>query len=446
MKDKLNKHPCLLAFFSVLLIIVAFMGSTVVAGIRDRSSKIDLMPDPQNYIRLPNVDRSSNFLRPEIRTKAFVNSLVSGTTNPGQTGRNLYNTPAAGEAWLANDEGNLMYKGEIQLAIAGKTVVIDSVTDLTALTGETSASGNSIFWMDWGNHYIVDPYSIAFSGGTNNPIAGTTTISISGISGIMRSVLEKDDQKTITLEIAQTGATGWAHLRSGTTPVTVWAPLNSGATTYNATDGGVTGINAGDSGVTHQSLNVTSNVNGSELVNTITNVADGGKDSEVQRMGEWKTWKADYLAGVSVIPVKKYIIPRSPVVRPTFTDAAGYTIDHTAGKVWEIDLSVGQSSVGDGAHTAVGKQSSGITVSVPTTITAAMDGQPMTFIVTLPKGTAGTTNMVLWAGATATSGVSIENSTGVTNDALDADAEGDSITLIPSFTRQIYFYQGSRIQ
>jgi len=134
------------------------------------------------------------------------------------------------------------------------------------------------------------------------------------------------------------------------------------------------------------------------------------------------------------------------IVSPTFTAAAGYTIVFSAGNIWGIDLSVGSSNIGDGTDAVIGLESSGVTVALPTTITTAMDGKPMTFIITLPKGTAGTTNMVLWAGATATSGVSIENSTGVTNDALDADAEGDSITLIPSYSKQIYFYQGSRIQ
>ncbi|KKL81443.1 hypothetical protein LCGC14_1994730, partial [marine sediment metagenome] len=303
MRNKLNKHPCWVAMVTALLIFTAFIGSTVIAGISDRSSKIDLVKDPHNYIRMPNIGKPSRFLRPDVRTRPFdaAQALVSGTTNPGQTGRNQYNTPASEEAWLGNDEGNLMYKGEVQLAIAGRTVIIDSVKDLTTLGGETSASGNSIFFMDWGNHYIVDLWSIAFSGGTDSPVAGTTSFPESGISGIFRSVLQKDDQKTITVEIAQTGNTGFVHLLAGATVFTVWAPLNSGATTYNGDPGaGVTNINNGDSGVTHQTMMISPN--------QITNVTDGGVDLSVRFLGDKKTWKAQYLAGVSVIPVEETIV------------------------------------------------------------------------------------------------------------------------------------------
>lgn len=325
MRKKINRHPYLMAVFSVILIIAAFIGSTVIAGIEDRGSLIDLKPDPDNYIRLPNVGEPSDFLRPDPRVEAFVNSLVAGTTNPGQTGRNLYNTPADGETWLANDEGNLMYKGEVQLAVAGRTVVIDSVDDLTFLSSTTSPagpgpnyssdSGASFFWLDWGNHYIVDPYSIAFSGGTNNPIAGTTDVGISGISAIFRSVLEKDDQKTITIEIAQTGTTGWGHLRSGTTPITVWAPLNSAVTSYDGNAGnmisGVT-VASGDSGVTHQVMQITNTTitaAGTVWTESLTTQATGGSDTDLQRLGDKKTWRAHYNSGISVVPVEKTLVP-----------------------------------------------------------------------------------------------------------------------------------------
>ncbi|HDY88059.1 MAG TPA: hypothetical protein ENH82_08110 [bacterium] len=298
MRNKLNKHPCLLVLFTILFIVGAFIGSNVVAGIQDRSSKVDLVPDPNNYIRLPNINKPSNFLRPDPRVKVDPITLLSGNTPIGQTGRGIFNVPPTGEIWLGNDEGNL--------AIAGKTVLIDDIDDLTFLSG---GSGSSIFFMDWGNHYIIDFYSIQFSGGTENPIAGTTTVRLSGISGVFRSVLKKDDQKTITVEIAQTIPGGDTLLRSGDSIFQVWAPLNSGATIYGGTTGsGVTAITQGDSGTTTQTLNITQSENGAVVVDSITTVAAGGFDAEVQVLGDSKTWKANYLAGVSVTPIKKSII------------------------------------------------------------------------------------------------------------------------------------------
>ena len=312
-------------------------------------------------------------------------------------------------------------------------------------------SGASFFWADWGRHYIIDPYSIARSGGTINPIAGTTNINISGISAYLRSVLAKDDQKTVTFEIAQVGVTGWAHLRSGTTPVSIWAPLNSGATSYDGNGGnmisGIT-IAEGDSGVTHQTF-----LAGKVLYGNLT----GGADfNNVRKLGDIVTYKAQFNSGISVVPVRKHRAEgndnQGDVVSPSFTSVVGFVIDANDGNIWLIDMSLGSSSAGDCAACLV--TNAGATVILPTVITKNMDGQPMTFIFAAPKGSGGTSDMVLWAGASdgsgvltaATSGVSIENSTGVTNDALDSDAEGDTITLMPSFDKQIYYYQSSRIQ
>jgi len=68
-----------------------------------------------------------------------------------------------------------------------------------------------------------------------------------------------------------------------------------------------------------------------------------------------------------------------------------------------------------------------------------MDGQEMTFF----KTDSGTTNVVFWAGATATSGVSIDTITGVTLSGLDIDAQGDSVTFVADYTSQIYRVKAS---
>ena len=65
----------------------------------------------------------------------------------------------------------------------------------------------------------------------------------------------------------------------------------------------------------------------------------------------------------------------------------------------------------------------------------------MTFI----KTDSGTTNIVFWAGATSTSGVSIETVTGVTASSFDVDAPGDSLTFLPSYSNQIYYIISDRI-
>jgi len=105
------------------------------------------------------------------------------------------------------------------------------------------------------------------------------------------------------------------------------------------------------------------------------------------------------------------------VTSPTWTAAAGFTITPSDGNVWLIDLSVNSTSAADGDILYVmGGDVTGTTVSLPTTITEAMDGQPMTFIVA-NSVESGTSLMVLYAGAGlgSTSGVSILHVTGVTN-------------------------------
>lgn len=356
MRNKLNKHPCLVALFTAIFIVGAFIGSSVIAGVQDRSSDIDLMPAHDNYIRLPDVEEPSEFIPETIRTPARGTTYFP-TGDLGQLGRTQTREPPDDETWLANDEGNLMYKGEVQYAVAGRTVLINSVRDLTFLEGDTT--GASVFWMDWGNHYIVDFYAIGRSGGTDEPISGTTWVRISGVSGIFRSVLEKDDQKTVTVEIAQTGETGYVLLQSGNSIFQAWAPLNSGCTTYVGPggDSGATVVREGDSGVTHQTLMVTEDTNGVVPTNTVTNVTDGGFDSEVQKLGDWKIWKAQYLAGVSVVPTRKHIVSEDAVtagnvvyidsvddltqweVSTTGEDISGQShFQMEAGKVYLVDL------------------------------------------------------------------------------------------------------------
>jgi len=185
--------------------------------------------------------------------------------------------------------------------------------------------------------------------------------------------------------------------------------------------------------------------------------ADSGRESKMLpplqvelKSGETWAFRVKNSSGTVIYGVDSDGKPELAIVpmdnvSPTYTSAAGFTITAADGNIFEIDCDRAPSTdtdVGDGASTAVGKQTSGVTVTLPTIITTAMDGQLMTFI----KTDTATTGVVLWAGATATSGVSIENATGVTNDALIMDAQGDTITLIPSYTEQIYFIQGSRIQ
>ena len=135
---------------------------------------------------------------------------------------------------------------------------------------------------------------------------------------------------------------------------------------------------------------------------------------------------------------------KSRVVSASFTTGTGFSITAADGNTWLIDLSLGSSSADDGDILAVhGGSITGATVVLPTTITQAMDGQPMTFVV---SNKSGTSLIVLWAGATATSGVSIESATGITNSVTLPNATGDSIELTPSYANQIYYVTGGRIQ
>lgn len=62
MANRLKRHPYLLAFISVVFIVTAFIGSTVIAGLRDRSSLIELYGDhdlPGNYINMPAITAPS---------------------------------------------------------------------------------------------------------------------------------------------------------------------------------------------------------------------------------------------------------------------------------------------------------------------------------------------------------------------------------------------------
>ena len=128
----------------------------------------------------------------------------------------------------------------------------------------------------------------------------------------------------------------------------------------------------------------------------------------------------------------------SDPVAASFTTAVGFEITASDGNIWFIDASLdGNSNVPDVPGGVLAGGGTGTTVILPTTITAVMDGQAMTFI----KTDTGTTPVVLWAGATSSSGVSIFDASGVTNDEFDIDAQGNNITIVPDFTNQIYWVE-----
>ena len=137
--------------------------------------------------------------------------------------------------------------------------------------------------------------------------------------------------------------------------------------------------------------------------------------------------------------VDAQVINRASIVVSTFaTGVTTYTVTAADGNVWLIDASLVTSSTstdanGFGANIGLYTDAN-VHVLLPTTITEDMDGQPMTFY----KSDSGTTNIVFWAGGTATSGVSIDTTSGVTLSGYDLDAEGDQVTLIADYTNQIY--------
>jgi len=137
----------------------------------------------------------------------------------------------------------------------------------------------------------------------------------------------------------------------------------------------------------------------------------------------------------------KAVTPPDPVAA-TFTTGTGFVVTAADGNVWRVDTSLDTASNSSGKYSTQVLPTTGTTVVLPYPITTAMDGQEMTFI----KVDSAATDMVLWAGGTSTSGVSIGNTSGITNSAHVTDALGDNITLIPSYTDQIYYIKSSYVQ
>lgn len=281
--------------------LTVFVATPAMAGLQDRGSKIDLMPDPDNYIRLPEVGPASSVTKTPVAP--------------------------AGETRLYNDGGGLVYQGGTTEAptIAEEIVLIDHFQDLTFFSGDTS--GNSVFLMEWGKRYIVDPHAIATSGLTI-PLSGTSAIYPAGVfsevTGILPWVGPGDHLKTVSVEMAQLGVTGWIGWgNGGVTPVTVWAPVNSAATTYEGNDSAATGFGGSGasptfiSGATHQTLLVTYTLNGLTstyqvgdvpgVISGATAIVSGASDYELDRLGEWKRWRAYHGSGISIVPVEKNV-------------------------------------------------------------------------------------------------------------------------------------------
>ena len=128
----------------------------------------------------------------------------------------------------------------------------------------------------------------------------------------------------------------------------------------------------------------------------------------------------------------------SDPVAASYTTGTGFSITASDGNIWYIDTNLaGSGATGYGTSGTIAFEygETGVTVVLPSTITASMDGQPMTFV----KICSGITQLVLYAGATATSGVSIFDASGVTSDEFDIDSQGNSITIVPDYTAQIYW-------
>jgi hypothetical protein len=117
----------------------------------------------------------------------------------------------------------------------------------------------------------------------------------------------------------------------------------------------------------------------------------------------------------------------------TFTAGTGFNVtEATAGNMYFIDTSLDTASNAN----AVANAATGTTVVLPVP-TANIDGMPMTFI----KIDSGATDMVLYC----TGGLPFLNSSGTT-DGQTADAEGDSITVVPDYGAAVsYYVVGSRI-
>ena len=179
--------------------------------------------------------------------------------------------------------------------------------------------------------------------------------------------------------------------------------------------------------------------------------ADSGRESKLLpplqvelKSGETWAFRVKNSAGTVVMGVdnegknEKGVKPPDPTAATFATGVTGYTVTASDGNVWLIDCLLVTSTTStdsNGLGSNVGLYTdANVYVYLPTTITTAMDGQEMTFI----KSDTGTTNVVYWAGATSTSGVSIHTKTGVTASGIDIDAQGDTVTFIADYANQIY--------
>lgn len=125
----------------------------------------------------------------------------------------------------------------------------------------------------------------------------------------------------------------------------------------------------------------------------------------------------------------------------TLSSSSGYTTG-TGLSVSAADMTrystffVNVTSIGASCATSIGpSDGTGVTVvlAVPT---AVIHGKPVTFI-----NTTGTTDFFLYV----TGGLPIDTTTGTT-DVLTADAEGDAITVVPSYNTAVsYYIQSYRI-
>jgi len=306
MRDKLNKHPCLLALFSVLFIVIAFIGSNVVAGIQDRSSGIDLMPAPHNYIRLPDVKSPSR--------------AVDGKGE-------------AGEMAIFNDDDMLKTRDQSGNSgyLAPTIVLIDHIEKLKAWEGTSSnvtgwsgvsGSGASYFQMEANKIYLVDPHRIAnsslgvtgYGSATTAFATGADATTFSQVTGILPLATATNHLATVGAYLISSGPTGYAVIQSGNTPLRIWAAAGLGVSDYANTIKGLYDMGKGGTrfpSVYIQTAQVVPPVLYSGISTYIAGVTDqlgtgfnaGGGisiyENEIVRLGDGKMWRLFYNTAVS---------------------------------------------------------------------------------------------------------------------------------------------------
>jgi len=196
-------------------------------------------------------------------------------------------------------------------------VLIDDINDLHAWTGLASTTGTSYFVMEWGKHYIVDPWAISNSQSLPCDPAGTTAIPMGGnswseVTGILPWLSGESVYKTVTVELAQTGITGYNGLSSGTTSVSIWAASHPAVTSYGRGDMVALDSTALATGATYQ-VTVGTYIDLATLQTAdasdpfITNISSGGSVYwNLNLPGEQITFKASPVLGstVSAYPVR----------------------------------------------------------------------------------------------------------------------------------------------